>query len=59
MEGEVKKLLWTEDLNCQHLDYNRAHFQEVPFAKNSTKMVPSQSQDTMGTLVRAFQSPCT
>ena len=55
----MKKPLWTEDLNCQHLDYNRAHFQEVPFAENFSKMVPSQSRDTMGTLVRAFQSPCT
>ena len=59
MKGDVKKPLWTEDLNCQHLDYNRAHFQEVPFAENFSKMVPSQSRDTMGTLVRAFQSPCT
>ena len=58
-KGYVKKLLWTEDLNCQHLDYNRAHFQEAPVAENSTKMAPSQSLDTMGTLVRAFQSPCT
>lgn len=58
-EGYVKKLLWTEDLNCQHLDYNPAHFQEAPFAENSTKMAPSQSLYTMGTLVKAFQSPCT
>ena len=41
MKGDVKKPLWTEDLNCQHLDYNRAHFQEVPFAENFSKMVPS------------------